>query len=81
MTISMDTEDQKVLEKIEEQVLDGLDDTNAVRFLAKLTVEEYERLIQIFSQAEQIELPEGIRLRLIEILQKLKAVKEGAVSG
>ena len=63
----MDDRDKALFEKIEERILDGLDESNAITFLAKLSLDEYDRLIALLGKVDATSLPDAVRAELISI--------------
>ncbi|MEK7584610.1 MAG: hypothetical protein AAB490_05170 [Patescibacteria group bacterium] len=74
----MDDRDKALFEKIEERILDGLDESNAITFLAKLSLDEYDRLIALLGKVDATSLPDAVRAELISIFQRLRDAKKQA---
>ena len=72
----MDDRDKALFEKIEERILDGLDESNAVSFLAKFSLDEYDRLIALLEKTGATALPDAIRTELISIFRRLRDAKK-----
>jgi len=72
----MDDRDKALFEKIEERILDGLDESNAVSFLAKFSLDEYDRLIALLEKTGTTALPDAIRTELISIFRRLRDAKK-----
>ena len=74
----MDGRDKALFEKIEERILDGLDESNAISFLAKLSLDEYDRLISLLEKAGATALPATIQKELVSIFRRLRDAKKFA---
>ncbi len=74
----MNATDQSLIEKFEAAIVDGLDESNAISFFAKLAPSEYDQLITAFSKENDPNMPETIRLAMRDLFTKLKAAKQAA---
>lgn len=73
----MDVQDQELMQKLDELVRSGLNESAAIQFFAMLSISEYDRLIIIFKDAGVSGLPEQTRRKLVMILEKLRMAKAG----
>jgi len=68
----MTEEDKKLFEKFEEMMKNTPNESEALDFWSKLSIEEYDRLIFLFEQGEIKGMPEKIRLKLVVFFKKVK---------
>lgn len=72
----MNEKDKKLYEKFEKIVKNKPSDDEAVDFWVKLGAEEYERLIFLFENNEIKEMPENVKIKLVETFRELKQALE-----
>lgn len=70
----MSIKDSELLEKFQAAVKSKLDEAAAINFFSKLKPEEYDRLIEIFTNNEFPNINNQTKEKLLIILKKLKAV-------
>ena len=71
--------DFALYEKLKTTVSAGLTESDALQFLAVLSISEYERLIEIF-KGQETGFPEPTRKKMVTILERLLLAKRSKPS-
>ncbi|OGF27616.1 hypothetical protein A2331_04340 [Candidatus Falkowbacteria bacterium RIFOXYB2_FULL_34_18] len=68
----MNDDDKKLLQKFENVVGKNMDEQAAVMFFAKLSLNEYNRLIEIFANNYFPNIKDKTKQKVLVVLKKLK---------
>jgi hypothetical protein len=70
----MEINDQELIKKFQQAIGANLDKDQAIDFFAKLNVDEYGRLLDVFTNNEFPEIGRETKEKILIILQQLKEV-------
>lgn len=77
-TVTIEERDIELLDRIEDALQAGLTEAKAINLFASFSVEDYDRMIQLFDSELESGLDDTTRDKVIKVLKKIREKKSNA---